>query len=116
MFQGIRGRSNFAKVGTEYADGQLCIYTQGNQIEIQNQTHWTLNGSSTPVSSPSSILPPPSSHCLINTSTGDLFHGTENWTIKKRFPEKNERGTNEIFKNGLRFNNTGKPNGHSKTD
>jgi hypothetical protein len=38
------GKSNFVKVGTEYAYGQMCICTQGTLIEIQNQTHWTLNG------------------------------------------------------------------------
>ena len=87
LFRKIRGESNFAQVGTEYTYGQICIYTQGIQTEIQNQTHWTLNGRSMmgrlPLSSPSSILPPPSSHCLIITSTGASFHGSETWTIKR---------------------------------
>ena len=45
----------------------LYMYRQGSPVEIQTQTRWNLIGRTMiarpPVLSPSSILPPPSSHC-----------------------------------------------------
>ena len=47
----------------------IYIYTQGSKIEIQTQAHWNLidrSMSALPyVLSPSSILPPPSSHRVL---------------------------------------------------
>ena len=47
--------------------GQLYMCVPGSPVVIQTLTHWNPNGCSMtvppPVLSPSSILPPPSSHC-----------------------------------------------------
>ena len=51
---------------TEYTYGQLDIYIQRGQTEIQTPTYWNLIGRSMTapqlVLSPSSILPPPASN------------------------------------------------------
>ena len=69
------GRSNSAQVGTEYKRGPLCVCVRGSSAEIQTGTHRNLTDYSKTncqtVSSPSSILPPPSSHCAFSTY---LFH------------------------------------------
>ena len=50
-----------------YASGQVCMYIQWGPVEIQTPTQQNLTGSTMtappPVLWPSSILPPPSSHC-----------------------------------------------------
>jgi hypothetical protein len=63
----IRRYSNFAQVGNEYDYDQLYTHIQDSPSEIRIPVLWNLIGHSTtatpPVSSPSSILPPLSSHC-----------------------------------------------------
>jgi len=53
-----------------YIHTHVYVYTQCTPINIQNPTHWNLicrsNGAPPPVSSPSSVLPPPSYHCALN--------------------------------------------------
>jgi len=111
MFRRIRGKSNFAKVGTEYAYDQLCIYTQGNETKIQIQS--TSRGTTAACLCHHPAVFFPNIHPIALVS----FQGSETWTIRRiNSQKKNEKGTNEIFKTGFRFNNTGQPNGHSKTD
>lgn len=54
------------QVGIESACGQLCMYIQGCPVEIRTPIHRNLIGRTTTalpvVLSPSSMLPPPSSH------------------------------------------------------
>jgi hypothetical protein len=68
-FQKIRRKFNFLQVGTEYTYDQIYMYVEGNTDDIQITAHWNLIGRSTTahpaVLSPSSILPPPSSHCAL---------------------------------------------------
>jgi len=59
---------NFAQVGIEYTYGQLRMYIQESPAQIHTPLYWNLNARSmtapTPVLSPSSTLPPPSSHSV----------------------------------------------------
>jgi hypothetical protein len=70
MVQKIHCKSNFVQVGTEYTYGELCMFIQGNPVEIQTEAHWNPITSSMsalpPVLLPSSILPPLSSHAFIS--------------------------------------------------
>jgi hypothetical protein len=58
----------------------ICnYYIKGSTAEIETPTHWDLIGSSTnvalPVSSPSSILPPPSSDAAFITYSRQQNNG-----------------------------------------
>ena len=73
MFQKVWYISHFVKLGIEYTCGQICLYIEGSPVEIQTPGHRILIGHDMtallPVLLPSSILPPPLSHCtLIPTS------------------------------------------------
>jgi hypothetical protein len=74
MFQKI-WRDAFKKTEIWYQHGERHTYIQGNAVKIRTQVHRILNGRSMtakpPVLSPSIILPPPFSHCLLK---GDLLH------------------------------------------
>jgi len=63
----FRNDRNFTQVGTEHNSRSLCVYVEGNPVEIRTTRRWNLTGHSmtTPPSvlSPSSILPGPSSLC-----------------------------------------------------
>ena len=60
-------KKNIAQVAVWCTYYQIYMYTRGSPAEIQIQAHWNLTGrsitASPHVSSPSSILPPPSSQC-----------------------------------------------------
>jgi hypothetical protein len=64
-----------AKVGLECTYGELCMCTQASQLEIQTPTPWKPIGrSKTPVLSPSSILPPPSSQNVLTPAKKNTAH------------------------------------------
>jgi hypothetical protein len=66
-FRKLWRMSNFAQVGIRHTCGQLHVYIQGSPVKNQTPTRRYLIGRSMTaplrVLSPSSILPPPASHC-----------------------------------------------------
>jgi hypothetical protein len=74
LMQGIDRSRVCASRGKKYAYGQIYMYMSGSSVNIQIPTHCNLIVCSTiatpPLLSPSSILPPLSSHC-------DFVHAKE---------------------------------------
>jgi hypothetical protein len=65
------GRSSFAEVGIEYTHGQLYMLIQGRRFETLNLITSSMN-TPPPVLSPSSILPPLSSHCAFILASREI--------------------------------------------
>jgi hypothetical protein len=72
-------KTNFAQVRTDFTYGHLYVYLQRSTVDIQTPTHWNLIGLSmtapSRVLSPSSILPPPLTHCAFILA----------WNIRRAF-------------------------------
>jgi hypothetical protein len=74
----VLAQLKFGRVRTQYTYGKLYIHVQASPVKIQTPIHWNQIGQSmaTPpaVLPPSSISPPPLSHCVLIPTRNNLMH------------------------------------------